>query len=270
MRYMSQINHRSNSGFTLVEVVVIAPILILTLGGFIMALVVMVGDTLASRDTNALVYDTQVAMDRIEQDVRLSVGFLSTTGTLPSPQGTDGADNYNSTGAISASASDHLILSTLSTTSNPLAGERQVVYYGGPGQPYPCGANQSYNTPHKTTVIYFRQGNDLYRRTIVPSYTTTAGQSNTICATTVWQQNSCTPGYTNTTLCKTQDSKIMDNVTSLALAYHGSPSATDNITASNAAAATTVSITINTGKTTAGQPISNTATLRASRLNTSQ
>lgn len=264
---MSRINHprhHRRAGFTLVEVVVIAPILILTLGGFIVALVTMVGDTLANRDSNALVYDTQTALDRIEQDVRLSTTFLQTTGTLPSPQGSDA--NYTGTAAFTASSSNNLLLATLSTTTNPLDPTRQVVYFA--NQPNPCGTLQSYNTPLTTTVIYFVYNGALYRRTAIPSYTLTAGQATTVCATP-WQQNSCSPGYSSAQ-CNTQDAKLMDNVSSLALAYYGSSSSTTDLGPANAAAATTVGVTITTQKVTAGQTLTNSSTSRITRLNVAQ
>lgn len=267
MHSMSRINpsrHRYRAGFTLVEIVVIAPILILVLGGFVVALVTMVGDTLASRDSNALVYDTQTTLDRIEQDVRTSTGFLSTTGTMTAPQGSDA--NYTGTAAFTSSSTNHLLLSTLSTTTNPLDPNRQVVYFA--NQPNPCGSLQSYNTPLTTTVIYYVYNGSLYRRTAVPSFTTTTGQPNTVCGSP-WQQNSCSPGYTSTQ-CQTQDAKLMDNVSSVSLTYYGSPTCDTSCTAVAPTAATTVIVTINTAKTTAGQPLTNSATSRITRLNVSQ
>lgn len=261
---MSRINFRhtkKNLGFTLVEVVVIAPILILTLGGFLLVLVTMVADTLASRDTNMLVHDTQTALTRIEQDVRLASGFRSTSGTLPSPQGQD--LNYAGTTAFVASSTNHIVMAVPATTLNPLDSNRSIVYYA--NQPNPCGPQQAYNSPLTTTIIYFVDSSgSLFRRTIVPSYTLTAG-ATMVCAA-AWQQNSCTAGYTSTQ-CQTQDVKLLDNVSSLSVAYYGDPSSSSNLGASNAAAATTIGVTINTYKTSGGQPISHSATLRATRIN---
>ena len=268
---MSRINR--STGFTLIEVVVIAPVLILTLGGFIVALVAMVSDTLASRDTNALLYEAQSTLDRIEQDVRLSRGYLTTTGTLPSPQGSD--SNFTGTAAFNAASTNYLLLTTLSTNVNPLDPARKVVYYGGTGQPYGCGTLESYNTPFPTTVIYYLNGTSLYRRTFVPSYTLTAGQANTVCYSP-WQQNSCSPGQT-VSQCQTQDAKIMDNIKSMNFAYYASStSASDLCTPVTAPAytcpsgitgATTIGVTITTQKTSAGQQIGNTTTGRFTRLN---
>lgn len=264
MRCMSRIkqhSHRNARGFTLVEVVVIAPILILVLGGFVVALVTMVGDTLASRDANALVFSTQSALDRIEQDVRLATGFQSSSGIQQLPQGQD--SNYTGTASFTASATNHLIMAVPATTVNPLDSARQIVYYA--NQPNPCGSDQSYNTPLTTTVIYFVYNNSLYRRAIVPTYTLTAGQPNTVCAAP-WQQNTCSPGYTNAR-CQTQDSKLLDNVSSLGLAYYSNPTSTSDLGASNAASAVTLGATINTSRTSSGQTLAHSASLRATRIN---
>lgn len=264
MRCMSLIknnSHRKAHGFTLVEVVVIAPILILVLGGFVVALVTMVGDTLASRDANALVFSTQSSLDRIEQDVRLATGFQSSSGIQQLPQGQDA--NYTGTASFTATATNHLIMAVPATTVNPLDSSRQIVYYA--NQPNPCGGNQSYNTPLTATVIYFVYNNALYRRVIMPNYTLTAGQPNTVCAAP-WQQNSCSPGYTNAR-CQTQDSKLLDNVSSLDLAYYSNPMSTSDLGASNAASAVTLGVTINTSRNSSGQTLTHSANLRATRIN---
>ena len=262
MRFSSPTNHHSRHGFTLVEVVVIAPILILTLGGFILALVTMVSDALVSRDTNNLVYETQTALDRIEQDARISLEFPTTTGALTSPQGSN--NNFTGTSAFTAPAANILLLSTMSTTTNPISADREVVYYA---QPNACGANQSYNNPHKTTVVYYVYNKNLYRRTLVAPFTLTAGA--TMVCDQPWQQNSCSPGQT-ATQCQTQDALIMGNVNAFTVEYYGAPNC-DSSTCSQVspAAASTIVVTVDAKRDSAGQPITNKSVLRATRLNTS-
>lgn len=261
MRFTSPTKSSSpRSGFTLVEMVVIAPILILTLGAFVLALVNMVGDTLASRDANALVHDTQASLDRIEQDVRLATGFQATSGATLSPQGQN--NNYTGTTAFVASSTNHLVMAIPATTLNPLDADRKIVYYA--NQPNPCGAQQGYNIPLTATVVYFVHNNSLFRRTIVPAYTLTAGPSQVCNAP--WQQNSCSPGYTSTQ-CQTQDVKLLDDVSSISLAYYSSPTSSTDLGPTNAASAATLGITVNTTKDTGGQSFTHSATLRATRIN---
>lgn len=264
---MSQTNlrHQLKKGFTLVEMLVIAPILILVIGGFIVVLISMVGDAMKSRDSNALVYNTQESLDRIEQDIRLGVLFDTTTGTLTSPQGSN-----NGTAAFTnatVNGSDTLIIRTLSTDKNPGDSARQIIYYE--NQPNACGATQNYNNPLISTVIYYVANNALYRRVIVPSYTTTSGQSNSVCATP-WQQNSCSPGIAGAQ-CQTQDAKLMDDVSSLTVKYYSDPSAPagSEIPATSAPSAVTISAAINSSKNSAGAALTNTAAVRATKINNS-
>lgn len=259
MRSTSPTKPRRSAGFTLIEVLVISPILILTIGGFVYTLTTIVSDALAIRDTNTMVYETQTALDRIEQDARLSIQFPSTTAAMPSPQGSDGGF----TGTASFTAGPNvLIMSTLSTSINPLDPSRQIVYFAAPNG---CGTSQVYNSPLITTVIYYVNNGSLYRRSYVPTWTTAAG-ANQVCVAP-WQQNSCSPGYTNTTQCQTNDAKLMDNVQSLSTAYYGSVGGTADLGYASAATATTIGATIVGSKTTAGQTITNTATMRASKIN---
>jgi hypothetical protein len=182
---------------------------------------------------------------------------------MVSPQGQD--NNYAGTASFTATATNHLIMAVPSTTKNPLDDSRKIVYYGGPTQPNPCGASESYNTPLTTTVIYYIYNNSLFRRTVVPSYTLTAGQSNTVCATP-WQQNSCSPGYVSAQ-CQTQDSKLLDDVSSMNLTYYGTPTSTTDLGAANAPSASTVGVVLNTSKKTSGQTLAHSANVRATRIN---
>jgi len=75
-------------GFTIIEMLVIAPIVILTIGAFVTAIVNMTGDVLASRVTNVLTYNIQDALSRIEEDVKQSTSFIAGNNvTITSPQG---------------------------------------------------------------------------------------------------------------------------------------------------------------------------------------
>jgi hypothetical protein len=61
----------------------------------------------------------------------------------------------------------------------------------------------------------------------------------------------------------------MDNVSSLSVAYYSSPSSSTDLGAANAAAAVTVGVTINSSKDSAGKTLSNTASVRATKINSS-
>ena len=272
MRFLStsRNNHNKLSGFTLIEILIIAPIVIIAISGFIGLMVSVVGKVLLIRDQDAMAYSTQNALNQIEEDTRLSAKFLTTTGTLPSPQGSD--NNYAGTAAFSSSTANTLIINALATDRNPQNSSRALIYYD--NQPNSCGTTQSFNRVFSTQVIYFVYNNTLWRRTIVPTWdnNTSTPDANTICTqgstyTSPWQQDSCSPGYTSSA-CQTNDEQIMNNITSLTVQYYSTPNGTTDLGPTGASSATTIQVTIVGGKTTAGHSFTYTATTRATKLNT--
>lgn len=264
---ITKIKQKKSDGFTLIEMLIIAPIVIIAISGFIALMVTIVGKVLLSRDQTAVTYDTQNALDRIEQDVKLSSKFLTTTGTLPSPQGSD--SNFTGTAAFT-NTSNTLILNMLATDSNPRSWDRWLMYYD--NQPNPCGSTETANRVFSVRVIYFINNGTLWRRTYVPPWNTntTTPDANTICTYSSsyypWQQNSCSPGYTSSQ-CQTQDERIMNNISALNVQYYSTPGSTTDIGASNAESATTVSVSITGSKTTAGNPFTVTSSIRGTKLN---
>jgi type II secretory pathway pseudopilin PulG len=214
---------KRNNGFTTVEVMVIAPIVILVLAVFVVAIVTMVGDVLASRKQNTIAYDIQDALNRINQDVKVSGGYLATNNiALTSPQGinndTTSFDNSNS-----ATYGTPLILNSYATTGNPFgsATTRDVVYLS--NSPNLCSSAQVIqNRVMMTNIVYFSKNNSLWRRVIMPSNYLTAGCS------TPWQKPSCAPDYT-AAFCKAEDQKLVDGVgvTDFHVSYYPNPSSTN-------------------------------------------
>ena len=264
MRRLLQHNRRfspKDAGFTLVELLVIAPIAILMIGGFIGLLVTMVGDVMVTRDENQMLYDAQNALSTIEQDTRLSIQFLSKTSSTLSPQGT--SNNFSGTGEFS-NTSNTLILRMLATDRNPTDVDRGLVYYK--NQPNICDSTKTSNQLFALTVVYFIKDNSLWRRTILPlNNTSTTSDINTVC-NTPWQLNSCSPGYT-ATRCQTNDAELMRGVTSLSVKYFSSPSSTTDLGPSGASIASTIDVKINGAKDVAGRSISTSQSIIASKLN---
>jgi type II secretory pathway pseudopilin PulG len=262
MRFSLPNNKPSTRGFTLVEMLVIAPIVILAVGVFVGAMTSIVGSILLTRDDNSLTYNTQAALDQIEQDTRLSTGFLLTTGTLSSPQGS----NSNFAGTAAFTDSSALILSQLATDKNPADTARQLVYYV--NQPNACGATQSFNTILPVQIIYFIKSGSLWRRAVLPPYKTSGTVDATSVCTTPWQRNSCSPGYSaGATRCQTNDTEVMDDISSFDVKYYLDASAATDLGDANADDASTIEVTINGSKTTAGQAVTSNMVLRVDKLN---
>lgn len=266
---------RTNSnafGFSLVEMLVVAPIVILMIGIFVSAIVAMTGDVLSTRSANALSYNVQDALDRIDADIKSSGAILATNDiVLTSPQGYD-----NATGVFKnadATNGTMLILKTYATSNNPLNSTQNLVYIS--GLPNSCSSAQvSQNKPLMLNVVYFVKNSTLWRRVIAPSNYATAGcVSGAVGAP--WQQPSCAPVISGA-MCKTQDEKLVDGITNdgFVVNYYTTSSSTtpnsiavdssqsDSIRLAALQTTSTVSVTINGASTTAGRNTSQSGTIR--------
>lgn len=95
---------RNKSGFTLVEILVIAPLVVLLVGAVVSATIYAVNSAMRAQAKSQLQLDVLSALDRIEQDVLLSVGD-----------------------SLSGSDANKLELSNLATSSNPLSSSRKLI-----------------------------------------------------------------------------------------------------------------------------------------------
>lgn len=240
---------------------IIAPVVILAISGFVALMITMIGDSLATRDSNTLTFETQDALERIEDDTRLTTQFLTTTNTLPSPQGSD--SNYTGTAAFT-NTSNTLIMGGLTTDKNPVDTSRQLVFYA--NQPNDCGTLQNYNRPFQEKIIYFINNGSLWRRSVVPDYNTTTPVNDSTVCSAPWQQNSCSPGYTGSR-CQRNDIEVMKNISSFTIKYLSSPSSDVDLGAGQALSANAIEVIITGQKTVKGRVVTSTGTIRGTKLN---
>lgn len=282
--------HTHKQGFTLIEVLVVAPMVILSIGAFIALIITLTGNTLASRAASALQHDTQSAIAQIDEDVRRSVAFLAVNdiafGTAnpqgytntPSQASSAGSTvNFTNVNLLTNSGSQEtLILKQLATTKNPIANGSDVVYQA--NTPNPCTGNYRVNTPVYINIMYFVAEGSLWKRTVTPTNYATSG---VLCgATATYQLPSCGSGTTHT-YCKAKDTLLVKNISpeQFSFTYFASiDSATPNLAASNpsssnitrnAALSTNkaIEIQLTPSGTASGRDISAKATLRTERLN---
>lgn len=278
MQFTSQ---SKNRGFTIVEVLVIAPIVILALGAFIAVMVNMTAEVLKTQSENSMVQGTQDALSSIERDIKLSGQFLAGNELVAqSPQGyADGYGTINSDSDANSftnvtagnTRSKMLILRTFTTDKNPIDGTRQPIYTD---QPTASCAQKTTNKLFSSNTIYFVKNNTLWKRTIIQQ-----GSGRPNLCDTPWQQPSCSSTVTKGTFCKVNDSRLADNVSDLTIDYFTNPSdttpiadandSTKTVTQRNAAlsGATTARISITTSSKVAGRDVGNTAAVRATKLN---
>jgi Tfp pilus assembly protein PilE len=268
---MHSMRHASTKGFTLIEMLIIAPVVILAIGGFITTLVFMTGDALASRANNTMAFEVQEALNQIEQDVRLSGAFLAQNNFAPTtPQGVNNTATRFTSVSVSGQA---LILNSFATTKNPLDSTRLPVYI--PNLPNACGSDQiAQNQVMTFNIVYFVQANALWRRTVMPSNYTTKACSGFA----PWQLPSCQPMTTPPAFCRVQDTKLVSNLqwTNFNIEYYDSAQATTaNAEAQSATLATrqaalvntnTVRVTINSTTYVAGRELSQQGVIKATRI----
>lgn len=244
-------NNRRSAGFTLVEVLVIAPLVLLLVGVLVGAIVVLTGDTLRSQGQASMTHELQNALNYIERDIRQSETFMSASGALPSPQGSNNGTAQFTTG-------NALLILQTRVTTNPFADNRELVVYA--DQPNACSSPDAIqNTPLTMTVVYFLRDNSLWRRTILPANTATGAG--------VCQQpgevNSCTPTVSHSR-CTQSDMRLVRNADTSTIEYFSSPAGTTPIAATAAASARSVNVNLNTTRTIAGRELSRAQQLRTS------
>lgn len=243
--------NQDSTGFTLVEVLIIAPIVILFIGAFIGLAVTLTSDSLRLRERNEAAYNVQDALNEIESEASLATSFNTTTGTLTSPQGKD-----NATAAFTNTASsqpDTLILKSAATTKSLYDPTRELVYTG-------SGACDARNPIYQIWTVFFVSNGSLYKRTILPSEATCAAP---------WQRNTCAETHVaaNPGICQTEDSKLLDSVSTFDVSYFVSSTDTTAITDSEAADANSVSINTTVSKQVAGDSFTYSGRIRITSLN---
>lgn len=244
-------------GFTVVEMLVVAPVLILAIGAFVLAAVLLTGESISAREKNTLAYDTQAALDEVETNINRATTFLATTGSVTAPQGSNDLTSPATATApftnVTSGQPDSLILQAGATTYGPNNVNRTLIYNG-------SGTCNPSNGVFLYTVVYFVRSNILYKRTFVPS--------TTACATP-WQKNSCYASLLSSysSVCKVEDDQLMANVSNVTIQYYSDNSSTTPLASSAASTAGSVSMQIDTSKTVSGKTITYSATLRAAKLN---
>lgn len=264
-------------GFTLVELLIVIPIVMMALTVFIGALIAMASEVAKTQGENKLTFDTQSALDMIERDVRLSANFLAGNEfAVSSPLGYAGGAGAINDFKNNGTNGEMLILRTLATDRNPLDPARELIYINtGSG----CGANQKVVANYYyTTVIYFTKtdgtNKSLWRRILLPTLAT-----GTSTCGTPWQRSSCSPTATKGAACKIDDTLLIDNVSEFSIDYRYNASDTSAVADAKSTAISdanrtillrsisAVQVNITAARTIGGKPVTNSGTVLTSRLN---
>lgn len=236
---------------------VVAPLAVLVIATIVGFMVSLVGNVLTSSARAQTQYDTQDALNQIEQDAYYSTGFMSSYTPL-TPQGKD-----NNTAPFT-SASGDIIFNQPATDKIPSDPARQIVYYA--NQTEPCNGQVQSNTPLFTKAIYYLKNYSLYRRVIVPPNNQNTGGSINLQSTCAapWQRNSCVSiNYSSNARCVSNDAKLLDNVSAITITYYNKSSPGTSI--SDPTLADSIKVSITATKSVGGETITNTLDMAASR-----
>ncbi len=274
MRYSAT---RSQRGFTLIEMMIIAPVVILLIGAFVVFTVSLTGSSLRLREQNTMSYDIQNALNTIEDDATLAMAFSSTTvsgtsGTsysINTPQGNN--NGSGATGVFTASASGPLLVKSAATTTNPSVSNRSLVYYAQPDATCTSGTLVA-NDPYPVLYVYFVRSNTLWRRVILG--TVNSGGYPALCNGPAWQKASCDPSLVGSypSVCSTEDTQLLDNVSTFSINYYANAGDTNPMSISNYnwddnSSPQGIAVTISTSKNIAGATITQSRSLRVSSVN---
>ncbi|MFZ1301132.1 MAG: type II secretion system protein [Candidatus Microsaccharimonas sp.] len=260
----------TSKGFTVVELAVATPIVIIVMVTILGFLISLLTDFSNQRISQTLNVNGQVALQQIEADVKLSPQFLTTvdTSTFSDPYGpinTGSAWSFEGSAPTTSPYYRALILETYATTQNPILSTRAPVYLNQVG----CTGDQLYtNDVLRNTVIYFIRNQTLYRRVLTDTTSATCSSP--------FQVQSCPTDvtYPRSSSCVTDDVELLKNVSGFNITYYsdaGSSTAltTYNLSPANPAIlvnAVSADVSIIHSDSSSGS-ITNTATLRVTRLN---
>ena len=260
MRLLHANHNKQQSGFTLVEMLVVIPIVLLVIIGLIGGMIALIGDSLTANGRVTTAYNIQDALNRIEADTHISTEFMDQFSYFSSPQGRD-----NGTSPFQSSNGD-LILTQQATTASPYNTTRSLVYYN--NQPTSCDdtTNITGNRTLKLRTIYFLDSSTktLWRRTIVnpwKQYATGVTGADAVCVKP-WQRSSCAP-TSSAAICQSKDEKMLSNVDNFTVTYYQS----DNSVTTDPSQAEIVGIRITSSTQAGGKNTSQTSEIRASRRN---
>lgn len=275
---MTRRSHQESksAGFTLIEIGIIVPILIVTVLVLFDALFAMIRSSDVEAGKIDMTYDKQIAVNNIESDVILSSLFLPsldtglTTDPYP-PTSNGGAWSYLG----DSSTSRVLIARIYSTTLNPLDVNRQPVFIGNPAGVECNATNIYFNNVQQYNAVYFVKNGNLFRRRIIDKTTL-------VCDPGQYQKFSCPSqddldaqglGARSST-CQADDELLATNVTDFTVQYYGSKTSTTPLDVYAVAAdpnlvstAADAELTITMTRKVSGDTITSTSTLRMSKLN---
>jgi type II secretory pathway pseudopilin PulG len=273
---MSSILNKSGreAGFTLVEVAVVVPMIILVIVGILALLITLVGSNVQQSTRSALVNNTRVALTSIEKDVDASSTFLA--DTLPSATFKDFNEpglsgSYKTNGSLASGAAsanlNTLFIQGYNQIADPADTTGTKIIGAFKGTP-PCSGINFAQTANivPVAVLYFVTNSTLYRRTIIDR------TNPTTCGPLLIKQSCPTGSDANTPSCLVKDTALLNNVSQFKIDYYLNAADTTPLNAYVATPtppidqAKAIVATITSFTNSAGNRVSHSASLRMTRI----
>ncbi|MCE7936223.1 type II secretion system protein [Candidatus Saccharibacteria bacterium CPR2] len=240
----------NQKGFTLVEILVVAPIFILVAMGMLGYLIERYGQTLIKSAEVNLMVDAQTITLNLEDELAFATNFGDTLGAnLSDPNEPNGGWTFNTT-------PNTLIIYEQSRTGDIRDPNSDVIFA------QPCdGTSIALNN-----LIYFSEDNNnndyksLYKRTVVPD-------SADICATN-FRQLTCPSETVGTNGCNQADALVTDKLIDFQVTYYDEDNAViDMGNGGNPLDAEKVAIAITLGDIAYGEEVQASSSLTVKKFN---
>ena len=246
----------NKSGFTLVEILIVTPLVVLLVAGLIAAMVNITGKSLAIREKGAMIADIQSSLDTMEFDMdkAVDIPYELSAAFVHWPQAVD-----NSSDAITANSSGGpLIIKSASTTKNPLRDDRALAYENDSSSGG-CSEPLTDNPYVPVYYVYFVRNGSLWRRVIK--------EDGANPCTPTWQRSSCHEDYLGETHCQALDSFLLENVKTFSIDFYRDGATTPVTSWTGSNPPVVADITLETEKEVAGDTVQVSSTIRLTSVN---
>lgn len=254
---------KRQSGFTIIEVAIVVPMLALVVISFVAILTTLIASMAVTSARNTLVYDTKSVFTQIQKDVMFSDSFApdvlpsNFNNTTPLAQTTTYKTAGTGTGWMPIYRT--LIINSADQIRNPASNASTLPAIIGSGAT--CNNLTDITTTNKLplAIIYYVNAGTLYRR-LIPDNTGIA-----TCGTPLIRQN-CS-GAT----CTPKDTALISGVTRFNVEYFASPTDSSPYNAYASSPSPTIdsvndiAITLSVSKTVASEPIDYSFKTRVTR-----
>lgn len=235
---------KSEHGFTLVEVLIMAPIMIVTIVLLMSFLFSQYGQLIQQGAQINLQTEANNITFSMQDDVFFAQAFVQNLndGLVDSYQ-PNGGWNYNTTPQT-------LIISDPAQTKNHRDANRAPVYINTVG----CGANIEDNSPLYNNIIYFVSGTNLYKRIV------TAPNTMPTCGTS-FQKQTC-PQANSSNSCP-PDRIVTDKLNSFTITYYDN----NNTVVTDPELANRITVNLQLKDKAFGEDIFSNSTISLKKLN---